>query len=248
MAAAQFPAIEFKNGNHYNTRYLKYIGVTVFKAYRDRQNNGKINFKLLESFVGSLDPADRDPVTNGSTFIDTVVNQNSNFIRLFSNARLDKLRRASTLAVSRQPAYSLGFYQVDCRKDISFETSISKALTLSLDRLRDPNVMPLDIIVDAGVSNVAQLVRKSGGRANFDDSARFSDFQIDDFGGSKVDLSGWKFVLDKLDNHCRNVRGDCVFVADGVRSFCVEGEQPLVRKSKQGSSIDKDILPRLRYM
>lgn len=248
IAAKMFPAIEFKNRNHYSTRYLKHIGVTVFKAFRDRQNNGKINFRLLESFVGSLDPADRDPITNGSTFIDTIVNQNSNFIRLFSNAAVDKLRKASTIAVSRQPAYSLGFYGVDCRKDISFEKSMSTALTTALDRIRDPNVMPLDIIVDAGVSNIAQLVKKMGGRVNFDDSARFSDFQIDDFAGATVDLSGWKSVLDKLDNHCRNIRKDCIFIADGVRSFCVEGDQPLVRKTKTGSSVEKDILPRLRYM
>ena len=35
-------------------------------------------------------------------------------------------------------------------------------LTKILDQCRDPNTVPLDLVVDAGVSNIAQLVDSVG--------------------------------------------------------------------------------------
>jgi hypothetical protein len=32
----------------------------VFKAYKDMDNNGKVNYQLLESFVGSLNKKAKD--------------------------------------------------------------------------------------------------------------------------------------------------------------------------------------------
>ena len=85
IAALQFPLIGFKDYDHLDTRYLKQIGVVVFRAYTDASNSNKVNFEILETFVGSLDKSARSPVDNSSVFIDNIVNNNSQYINLFSN-------------------------------------------------------------------------------------------------------------------------------------------------------------------
>lgn len=57
--------------------------------------------------------------------------------------------------MSKQEAVSMGFYEIYCRKLISFKNSIVDPLTRMLDNASNPNVLPLDILVDAGVSNIA---------------------------------------------------------------------------------------------
>ena len=49
----------------------------------------------------------------------------------------------------------MGFYREDCAKDISFIDSIMKPLTTILDKAANTNIVPLDIVIDAGVSNIA---------------------------------------------------------------------------------------------
>lgn len=55
----------------------------------------------------------------------------------------------------------MGFYREDCAKDISFIDSIMKPLTTILDKAANTNIVPLDIVIDAGVSNIAQLAKMS---------------------------------------------------------------------------------------
>ena len=70
----QFPLIDYDGVSHFSREHLKKVGIVVFKAYQDADNNGKVNFALLESFVGSFDKYARDPVTKADLFIDNVVN------------------------------------------------------------------------------------------------------------------------------------------------------------------------------
>lgn len=39
-----------------------------------------------------------------------------------------------------------------------------------------------------------------------------------------------------------------MFIADGLRPFCLIGEEKIVRKSKLGSSVEKDIIPLVRHL
>lgn len=132
-AAMTFPTINFKDPAHFDKTYMKYIGVCVFKAYADYDNNGKMGFELLESFVGSFDRKARDPITNSNAFIDDVVNAQSKYIRLFSNVNKDSYEKVSTLAIVNQDAVSLGFYGFDCKKSISYMNSIMRPLTQLFD-------------------------------------------------------------------------------------------------------------------
>lgn len=59
------------------------IAVVVFKAFVSTED-GKIDFEPVETFVGSLDPNGRNE-KGLSTFIDTIINNNSEYIYCFSN-------------------------------------------------------------------------------------------------------------------------------------------------------------------
>ena len=247
MASMMFPQITFNGPNHYDTTYLKQIGVVVFKAYADGNNNGKMNFQLLESFVGSFDKTARDPITKANIFIDDVINSKSNFIRFFSNADQLDIEKTSTYVMSKQPAISLGFYGVDCKKNISYNSSIMKPLSQLFANATDKNTIPLDIVVDAGVSNIAQLAAMNKGIIEADRHPFVADikWRLTD---NTSNISPWKQILQKVDNFCKNTRKDCMFIADGIRSFCLDGNIKYIRKTKPGNTVANTIMPKFRYM
>ena len=94
-AAQLFPNILYDSNGNVSMEYMKQIGVIVFQAYQDFTNDGKISFKLLENFVGSLDRNATDE-SGKSLFIDDIINNNSNTIRLFSHVNPSLVRRADT--------------------------------------------------------------------------------------------------------------------------------------------------------
>lgn len=67
------------------------------------------------------------------------------------------IEQAAIFATSRQPAVPLGFYKVDCMKNISYMKSVMNSINIILDKASNVNVVPIDILVDAGMSNIAQL-------------------------------------------------------------------------------------------
>ena len=282
-AANLFPVINWRDPKHFEKDYMKSIGVVVFKAFKDTANDSRISFTPLEAYVGSLDRTARDKVTEASTFIDNVVNSRSKCIRLFSNADKKNLDRASILVIKNQRATSLGFHQVQCRKTITGQTSIMDALTKILEQCKDPNTVPLDLVVDAGVSNIAQLIESAGYLQDVVDGdngnivkEKVIDLdvypRVADFGtgaaealckcgcdrsseqvrawalDSTEDTLKWRAVLKKMDNFAKNLRKDCLFLADGLRTFCLEGDEKLVRKTKPASSITAALLPKVKWM
>jgi hypothetical protein len=87
------------------------------------------------------------------------------------------------------------------------------------DTMQDKNKYPLDLVVDAGVSNIAWAYSSMPSIINRNEiSPLICSLKCKD-GNS----SAWKTVLDTYDNFCKNMRKDCMFIADGLRSFCLEG-------------------------
>jgi hypothetical protein len=64
---------------------LKKIGVIVYKMFLDPSEGNKINFEPVEAYAGSLCKDDKDPNTGATTFIDTIINSQSQYINFFSN-------------------------------------------------------------------------------------------------------------------------------------------------------------------
>lgn len=164
-AAEHFPTLRFVNGR-LDRQYLGQIGLVVYRMYKDAANDGKLSFQAVEAFVGSLDRFATDPNTGRRTFIDDVVNGGSDYVSLFSNADIGEgkdteplgLKNASTWVVSNQVACSMGFYGRDTRKNIHVSESILNAVQKVFDRSEDRNTLDIDLVVDGGVSNIAQFI------------------------------------------------------------------------------------------
>ena len=256
IASQMFPYINFIEENKLDPTYLKQIGIVVFKMVSNPSNDSKIDFNPVEAFVGSLDRKAKDEITGRKIFIDDIVNEQSEFIRLFSNfdfARHEEigtgenrypLEKASTILISNQTITSLGFFVSQCSKFISPEI-IESSLDLILDNAKDPLTIPMDIVCDAGVSNIAQYMRTKAGQTLFYEP----EFDVEgSFVLNQNTVLEWKKILKKFDDFAKYARKDCIFIADGHRALCLDGNQKIVRKYAPQNTIMKNIVPKIRYM
>ena len=246
LACKYFPPFSFVNENTLDNTNFDKIGLVVFKMYVDPSNNNKVNFIPVETFIGSLDKTSKDLKTGKSTFIDLIVNESSKYINVYSNVPTDP--HVDTYLISRQTATTLGFYDSDCEKKISLNNSILKSLDLIFEKLRNTETTRIDLVVDAGVSNIAQFVgimkttKEGDYNPEFYISGAFNNINSH---SCKI----WKEIIKKYDEFCRNTRnGDCMFICDGLRSFCLTGNMRIVRHSMPTNTIKKNILPLVKYM
>lgn len=265
IASKYFPLIKFYEENKLDRTYLKQIGIVVFKMVSDTSNEGKINFIPVESFLGSLNRKAKDPITGKNIFIDNIVNERSEYINVFSNFDFEQEEiityngyverskalvsspydKAATYLISNQTITSLGFFLSQCSKFISAKT-IENTLEMILDNCKDPNTIPIDIVCDAGVSNIAQYMETLKGITVFyEPEFDFNgDYSLIDGTSSKV----WQRVLNRFDNFAKYTRKDCIFVADGMRPLCLIGNEKIIRKTAPRNTIAKNLIPKIRYM
>lgn len=247
QAVDTFPFINYDDNAHFEIDNLKNIGIVVFKAFRDTDNGNKISFSLVESFVGSLDRDATDMVTKQNIFIDDIVNSQSKYIRVISNVKKSDITNTSIAATSNQPIVSMGFYNVECKKTISYVESIIESLTYIMNNASNYHNYPCDVIIDAGVSNIAQLVQNNGGIIDTSNKSRISQYEKFNLNGYN-DAKYWKLILKKFDDFVKYTRKDCMFVADGLRPFCLNGNYKLVRKTSPSNTVANSIIPKLKWM
>jgi len=235
MVADCFPQIEYADNKHYDKEHFKKIGIVVLSAFIDNANNKKLNFTVLESFVGSLDKYARTTSDNSSSFIDNIINSNSKYIRCFSQANQKCLKETSIIAIKNQTATSLGFFQLDTIKNINTQNSILTPVRRILDNMRDTRGWQIDLIIDAGLTNIGQYLE--GVNAEY---------------SSTLDLvrrpEKWWTIANIFDNFCKLTRKDCMYLLDAPRTFCIEGEQKIVRRSKPTNTIINNIVPKLKHL
>ena len=253
-AISYFPGITYRN-QKLSPEQMKKIGIVIFKMYIDDSSDGKIGFTPIEAYIGSLNRRDVDLNTGATTFIDKIVNSNSKYINCFSNVEFSNdtnqqkfnTDKCSLFHIVNQSATALGLYQKDCQKDISIKESIFGAIDLILDNNKDCNTIPIDIVCDAGVSNIAQFIKsvyKSGkGKFDFQNDLSYL-FRLD----SENHAQTWATVIKRYDNFCKTVRKDCMFIADGMRPLCLVGEEKRVRPTKPENTIENQIIPRIKYI
>lgn len=266
IAAKFFPSIRFYSEKHLDKTYLKQIGIVVFKMVADQSNDGRINFTPVESFIGSLDRKAKDPISGKNIFIDNVVNEKSETINVFSNFNFQNvvqvaynedsgisekqvvaspLEKASIIRITDQTATTLGFFVSQCSKFITNDV-INSSLDLILENCKNPNTVPFDILCDGGISNIAQYMASLKDKTIFyEPEFDFNgDFAIKDFESTKV----WKDILVKYDDFIKHGRKDCIFVADALRSFCLNGNEKIIRRSAPKNTIINVLVPKIRYM
>lgn len=142
----------------------------------------------------------------------------------------------------------LGFYPEMAEPIITY-TTIAQSLNKIFESMKNINECDVDVVCDAGVSNIAQFVKQV-----YDPSADDGE----DVGGiyqpvkyssyfkfnKNTDLAYWKTIVFKFDTFCK-YRGDCMFCTDGPRGMVLIGNKQVVRKTKKDTSVDLNILPYL---
>lgn len=235
MVADCFPQIEYANHLHYDQEHFKKIGIVVLSSFIDTANNNKLNFSILESFVGTLDRDSKSYVNNSSLFIDNVVNNNSNYIRCFSCANSDAIKKANIIAIKNQTATSLGLYKLDCEKNIQTQESILTPIKRILDHMRDPRSYQIDLIVDSGLTNIGQYLQ--GIKSEYSSLLTIAERP-----------KYWWSIATIFDNFCKFTRRDCMYLLDCPRPFCLEGNEKIVRRTKPTNNITYNIIPKLKHL
>lgn len=262
-AAECYPTIALEETTKVDSDQLKLIGIAVFKLYKDPANSQKIIFQLEESFVGSLDKNAKNSY-GSSMFIDTVVNSQSQLIRVFSNIDSNKkffflkdgtkskyamsnFQRTCFFTAANQLGIVLGQYAKRTGKRITVQRSIVKSLNMIFENAKDMNKWNIDLVVDAGLANIAQ--------AYYNDNDNYSEERIYSQNGEKLKnmqlngtCAGWLNILQKFDTFCKNQRQDCMFIADGLRPFGLDGDSKIIRDTAPQNTMDQHVIPKLKWM
>ena len=257
-AASFFPTIQpALDGEGLDPEHLKDIGVVVFKTYLDPSEGNKVNVEAVEAFAGSLYKDDKDPNTGVTKFIDTIINSQSKYINFFSNCFATQTAKkwykdeCDFLYVEPGNPKCLGLYSPMTKEDISISKSILDGLNKAFEKVSDINKLDIDIVPDAGLANIASYLK-----AIFGDKGPYDLSITDAMGNSLLGMwkcvkatdpavKMWKTVEMKLDNFCKNIRKDCMFIADGLRPLVLQGQKKIVRDTKPSNTIDANILPYL---
>lgn len=242
-ASNYFPSIGFISEGELDKEHMKDIGVVVFRAYVDSGASNKVNFDVLEVFVGSLDKNAKNPATNVTKFIETIVNSQSEYIYLFANVGEVK---GDMLAISNQPTKSMGFTEKELQKDISVAKLMS-SIDIVFQKNEDIYKTAIDYVVDAGISNIGQYIADvyEDGKGPYEPCGENSKmFKL----RSDKDKQQWLAVLQRFDNFCKNTRKDCLFLADGIRPLVLQGAKKVVRPTKPSQTIDSAIAPNIKYL
>ena len=154
---------------------------------------------------------------------------------------------------SNVTAPSLGFYTSMTKETISIDKSIYDGMNKSFEKVEDINKLDIDVIPDAGLANIASYLK-----AIYGNKGEYDLGVTDDMGNSLLGMwrcdsnnaaiKTWKTVEQKLDNFCKNVRKDCMFIADGPRPLVLAGQKKIVRSTKPSNTIDANIIPNLKYI
>ncbi len=239
---------------------LKNIGIVVYKAYIDASEGNKIAFEPIEAFCGSLNKDDKDINTGVTTFIDTIVNSSSNYIYFFSNCYNSTVSKENYktldmhIVAPTDDIGSLGFFEEQTKEVISVSKSIYDGLNKCFEKVSDINERDIDIVCDAGVSNIASFIKAIYGDdiGPYDLNSLINDIPVIKLWkcdtADSQGLKTWKSVVQKFDTFCKQVRKDCMFITECPRPLVLNGQKKIIRPSKPTNTIDVNILPYVKLI
>ena len=142
----------------------------------------------------------------------------------------------------------LGFYPEMAEPIITY-TTIAQSLNKIFDEMSDIHTSDIDVVCDAGISNIAQFVKQVYDPSSDDGEDVGGLYQPVKYASyfkfnKNTDLAYWKTIVFKFDTFCK-FRGDCMFCTDGPRHMVLIGNKQVVRKTKKDTNVDINILPYL---
>jgi hypothetical protein len=238
--AKTFPTIEYsENGEKIDSYYSQWLGLCVVKTYRDTNSPDKLRAVIVESYAGSVFDDATDPATGNSTYICDIVNNQSRIIKVYDNfgslERNDK--DIKHLFTQSSQNYDMLNFCPNYTKTID-GNKILQHLDIIFNKTDNINEIQIDVVVDAGLSTIAQLCETPG--AYRADTVKSCD--------SPTAVNLWRAVVDKIGDFCSKRRRDCMAIVDVPRFLVLEGKEKFIRKTKPKNTFASTIAPNLRYV
>jgi len=225
MCVKRFPMLKMVSRNKIEKQHLKDIGILICKVAWD--NDQQITrLEIAESFVGKLG--------NGRDAIDRKINSQSKMVRMYKNLSISN--ETDFFVINDQTIASIGMTDVECQKFINYKTSIVDPITYMLESTySDIDSVYIDTILDAGLSSTAFFAHaaqnENGETFKENEKVRVkvnwtkAEFPPDEYVDEYADV--WNEMTHLVGDFVKNVRGDCVYIADGPRILNLERNYPI---------------------
>lgn len=270
---SMFPTITVQEDGSVDREFLGKLMVAVIRAYVDPLCANKVNYQVMETYVGSPWKDAIDKTTGTSIYLGDLINGTSNYIEFYANMEgTDNSRQQNlndlyfvnfgTPTSDQSSNENNGKFAVltpftinESKKYCSF-AQIMQSIQSIFAQLSNINAVQIDLVVDAGLSNISQFVSSNHSPVAATESGYTDDAAINFYDPIKVtwklqsrnDTLAWRSIYSLYNTFCQTTRKDCMFILDGLRPFCLEGSQKIIRNTKPSNTIDKDILPKLNFM
>ena len=114
-----------------------------------------------------------------------------------------------------------------------------QAIDTMLEKISNIDEQQVDLVVDAGLSTIAQYCT---GELFIPDTDTANRTIADE-----TSVAVWRQVADKLTSFCRDTRKDCMAILDVPRNLVLDGAEKYVRKTKPSNTFGATIGRNLRY-
>jgi hypothetical protein len=225
MCVRRFPSINMAEPGRLDKTHLNEIGVLVCAIGWDSDQQ-VTTLEIHEAFVGKLG--------NSYDSIDRKINRESKLIRMYKNVSIPG--ETDFFVADNQKLTSLGMEQSECIKYVNYKTSILDPITFMLENIySDVDSLQIDTILDAGLSSTAfaAYVAKNGNGETFAQNEDVRTTVLWNSGEYPPDeymedyATVWNEITKLFGDFCKNVRGDCVYIADGPRIANLEHNYPI---------------------
>ena len=221
----RFPSINYHEKGRLDRAHVNDIGVLVCRISWDPDQQITV-LEVLESYVGKLGR------TKGS--IDRKINEKSQYIRMYKNIKIPI--ETDFFVVNDQTLTSLGMDANECSKYINYKTSIIDPIQHMLESVySDVDSLQIDTILDCGLTSIgfAAYVDKTQDGESFKDNPEVTtrinwathEYSMDEHIDDCVKV--WNEITKMFGDFCKNVRGDCVYLADGPRILNLMRNYPI---------------------
>jgi len=234
--------------------YKDSIVVQIYKVRTTLYGSQVINTLDMvpsESYLGSLDSHRKWAPSDGgeeSFFISNHVNNESNIIDLYVNRNIASEggswsagsedgfpQRAVRMDDDARNSYAFGRTVFSSEIADKVIGNVPLKLQRSLRLAENRDLVPIDIVLDGGLSTIWTNVRAEGvddlPADRFDDTIYLENVQEGETNylgkqgtGQSTDIcNDWETIFDRLNGFCAETRRDCLLIVDPLRNIFVQG-------------------------
>jgi hypothetical protein len=189
---------------------------------------------VLEQYIGSLDPSKKDSGGN-SRYVEDVINPNSAYIRIYAGRDstgpdiTDWVKQHQNIVIQKNTfydvtsndgnkIYNVNHYKVD-PATLDIGDTLGK-LESAYQIISNPDEVPIDVIMDGGLSTVYAARGYFGSTFEQD---RLYEYDRNDIPG-EFDINRYEEITDLMNNFAKETRKDCVVIVDPPRHYLVSGQ------------------------